>query len=115
MSGTCTVKDGRPTITVTDDNNDFFQKVTMTLELTPAKDRLLSFAVETGEDEEEITWHLSYDSSAPAKGTSAKLVVNGSTYRVSGKTTALEIDSDGSKVTEIIPFGGTVKCAERDW
>ncbi|PFG16008.1 hypothetical protein ATK74_0533 [Propionicimonas paludicola] len=115
MEGTCTRKDGRPVITVTDEANDFFTKVTLTAELAPAKDRLLSFAVETGEDSEEITWHLSYNSSKPAKGTSAKLVVNGSTYRISGNTTAVEIDSDGTKTTEIIPFGATVKCADQEW
>lgn len=115
MSGTCTQQDGQPVITVTDEANDFFEHVSLSLVLSTAKDRLVSFAVETGQDSEEITWHLSYDAAQPAKGTSAKLVVNGSTYRVSGSATAVEIDSDGAKTTEIIPFGATVKCADRNW
>lgn len=115
MTGTCAQVDGKPTITVTDESNDFYQTVSMTIVLTSAKDRLSSFAVETGEDGEEITWHLGYDAAKPAKGTSAKLVVNGSTYRVSGNTTVVEIDADGAKTTEVIPFGATVKCASLDW
>ena len=115
MTGTCSQVKGVPTIVVTDEANDFFETVTVTLVLAPAKDRLLSLAVETGQDSEEITWHLAYDSAKPAKGTSAKLVVNGSTYRVSGNTTAVEIDADGAKTTEIIPFGATVKCADLGW
>lgn len=115
MAGTCTVQDGLPTLTVTDEANDFFERVTVTVVLNPAKSRLLTFGVETGEDSEGTTWKLGYDSSAPAKGTSAKLVVNGSTYRVSGNATAVEVDSDGGKRTEVIPFGATVKCADLDW
>lgn len=115
MTGTCSQVNGLPTITVSDEANDFFETVAFTLVLTPAKDRLLSLAVETGQDSEEITWHLAYDAAKPAKGTSAKLVVNGSTYRVSGSTTAVEIDADGAKTTEIIPFGATVKCADLGW
>ena len=115
MSGTCSRVDGLPTLSVIDESNDFFQTVSLTMVLNPAKDRLVSLAVETGEDSEEITWHLKYEAAKPAKGTSADLVVNGSTYRVSGNATAVEIDADGGKVTEIIPFGATVKCAERDW
>lgn len=115
MAGTCSQQDGQPTITVTDESNDFFETVSLTLVLTTAKDRLVSLSVKTGQDSEEITWQLDFDAAKPVKGTSAKLVVNGSTYRVSGSATAVETDADGGKTTEIIPFGATVKCADRDW
>ncbi len=114
LAGRCETKSGAPTVTLADHKNDFYGTVDVTLVLKSGKAAVDSVDITFGEDSEGFTWKLSYDSAAPAAGTSAKLAVSGSTYKVSGKVKALETRK-GKKLEEVLPFTLVAKCAGSQW
>lgn len=114
MVGTCGSVDGLPTLVLADHKNDFFGTVDVTIVLTAAKNGLASIAAQLGEDSEGITRELTYDSAAPAKGTSAKFKATGNTYKMSGKAKVVEND-EGAKTTSVIPFSITAACVNANW
>ena len=108
LVGTCAVTNGKPTVTLADNNNDFYGTVDLAVVLDADAGQVARIAGAFGEDAELITRKLVH----PVKGTSAKLVASGGTYRVSGK---LMVYEDASKKGSLIPFNLTAKCASSNW
>lgn len=114
LTGTCQRRAGGPTLTVADHANDFFQTVDVTIVLTPTVDGITSISAAFGEDSENISRALAYQTASPIKGTSATFRASGNTYKVSGK--AQVVENDGvAKTRSILPFSITVTCASADW
>jgi hypothetical protein len=109
---TCTTVKGSPTIVLTDNNNDFFGTVDLTLVLNFAASAVASIDGEFGEDSEGITRKLAFSAARPAKGASAVLTTTGMTYKVAGKAMVYE---DGAQQGSLIPYSITAKCASVDW
>ncbi|MGB7962019.1 MAG: hypothetical protein WCF12_03535 [Propionicimonas sp.] len=109
---TCKTVGGAPTLVLTDNNNDFFGTVDLTVALNSAASAVTSIAGEFGEDSEGITRKLVFAAAKPAKGTSAVLTTSGLTYKVAGTAMVYE---DGAKQGSLIPYSITAKCASKDW
>lgn len=109
---TCRTAKGLPTIVLTDNNNDFFGTVDLTLVLNPAARAVALIDGEFGEDSEGITRKLAFSAARPAKGASAVLTTSGMTYKVAGKAMVYE---DGAKQGSLVPYSITAKCASVDW
>lgn len=109
---TCKTAKGSPTIVLTDNNNDFFGTVDVTLVLNSAASAVASIDGVFGEDSEGITRKLAFAAARPAKGASAVLTKSGMTYKVVGKAMVYE---DGAKQGSLIPYSITAKCASSDW
>lgn len=111
LTGTCHVVDGVPTLELADHSNEFFGTVDVVIELSPERDAVASLTADLGEDFEQIERRISYDAEKPAKGTSTKLTVSGSTYKLTGKAKNVEEGKDAGT----IPFAITATCAGSDW
>lgn len=111
LVSTCTTISGSPTIVLTDNNNDFFGTVDLTLVLNSAAKAVVSIDGEFGEDSEGITRKLAFAAARP-KGATAGLTTSGMTYKVAGKIMVYE---DGAKQGSLIPYSITAKCASKDW
>ena len=106
--GTCAVVGGKPTVTLADHKNDFYNTVDLTVVLVADGGDVASIAGAFGEDSELVTRTLVH----PDKGTSAHLVTSGGDYRISGSAMLLE---NGSKTGTLIPYSIIAKCAKSDW
>lgn len=111
LTGTCQNKAGMPTLTVADHKNDFFHTVDATVVLSGDKSAVSTVTIALGEDSEEITRTITYDSAKPATGVSAKLSVKGPLYTVTGKLANAE---DGTPAGTI-PVTLVITCASTKW
>lgn len=112
LSGTCTKVDGVPVLSLADEKNDFYGLVTVSVRLAGDARSVAAVNAELGEDSEGITRTLAFDGAKPASGTSAKLVVKGRQYAVTGKVLLTEA---GATKGEVTPFSVTVTCAPGTW
>lgn len=108
FAGTCTVGETIK-IVVGDHANDFYGTVDLTAVIDADATTVLSVLAVFGEDSEEISREISYDSDSPAKGTSAKLTAAGQRYRISGTGLAVESD-DGKESSRLIPYSLDLTC-----
>lgn len=111
LTGTCQTKAGAPTLTVADKKNDFFNTVDVVLVLAGGKKSVARVTIELGEDSELITRTLTYDAAKPVSGTSAKLTVNASTYKVTGRLA----NAENGTAAGTMPVVLTVACASGSW
>lgn len=111
LKGTCQTRGGRPTLTVSDPKNDFYETVTMTAVLNGAKKKVVSVTGEFGEDSEGIVRKLTVGAAGEGKGTSATLKVVGDTYRVTGRGRVYE----NGRAAGFIPFTLTTTCVTSRW
>ncbi len=111
FTGGCRTQGGAPTITLTDSRNDFYNTVELKVVLAADKAAVRSISGDFGEDSELIVRKLGYDGENPAKGTSAKVKLSGTTWTISGTAEMLE---DGAAV-DPIPFTIKARCADQDW
>jgi hypothetical protein len=109
FAGTCAVVGGKPTVTLADHKNDFYNTVDLTIVLVADGGEVASIAGAFGEDSEKLVTRTLVH---PDKGTSAHLVVSGGEYRISGNGMLYE---DGSKNGTLIPYSIIAKCAKSDW
>jgi hypothetical protein len=107
--GTCAVVGGKPTVTLADHKNDFYNTVDLTVVLVADGGDVASIAGAFGEDSEKLVTRTLVH---PDKGTSAHLVTSGGEYRISGNGMLYE---DGSKNGTLIPYNIIAKCAKSDW
>lgn len=113
FSGSCALVDDLPTLSLADQNNDFFGTVSMAIVLEADQGAVRAVKASLGEDTEGITRRLVYQSSPKVKGTSANLVASGGTdFTVTGTAMVFE---DASTKGTLIPFSVSVKCASADW
>ena len=108
FTGTCTAGD-TITIAVADRANDFYGTVDLTVVLDAAATKVASMTAIFGEDSEGITRRISYDGTAPAKGTSAELTAAGQRYQLSGTGLAVET-RDGKDSSRPIPYSLDLTC-----
>jgi len=111
FTGTCTMGD-QPVLELADHKNDFYSTVDLTIVLSSADGTVSTLLAVFGEDSEQITRDLAYSAVNTVTGTSAKLTVSGSTYRVAGTAQATE-DRYGKKTTRLIPFTVKVNCGSK--
>lgn len=109
LVGTCSGVDGKPTVTLADHRNDFYNTVDLTVVLASDGGDVASIAGDFGEDTEKLVTRTLVH---PDNGTSAHLVVSGGEYRISGNGMLYE---DGSKNGTLIPYSIIAKCAKSDW
>jgi len=109
FAGTCAVVGGKPTVTLADHKNDFYNTVDLTVVLAADGGDVASIAGAFGEDSEKLVTRTLVH---PDKGTSAHLVTSGGEYRISGSAMLYE---DGSKNGTLIPYSIIAKCAKSDW
>ena len=109
FAGTCAVVGGKPTVTLEDHKNDFYNTVDLTVVLAADGGDVASIAGAFGEDSEKLVTRTLVH---PDKGTSAHLVTSGGEYRISGSAMLYE---DGSKNGTLIPYSIIAKCAKSDW
>jgi hypothetical protein len=107
--GTCAVVSGKPTVTLADHKNDFYNTVDLTVVLVADGGDVASIAGAFGEDSEKLVTRTLVH---PDKGTSAHLVTSGGEYRITGSAMLYE---DGSKNGSLIPYSIIAKCAKGDW
>ncbi len=108
FTGTCTVGDTIK-IAVGDHANDFYGTVDVTVVLNGDATKVASVMAVFGEDTEGISRQISYNGSAPAKGTSAKLTAAGQRYQVSGNGLAVET-RNGKDSSRLIPYSLDLTC-----
>lgn len=108
FSGTCTVGDTIK-IAVGDHANDFYGTVDVTVVLDAAATKVNSMTAVFGEDSEGITRQISYNGSAPAKGTSGKLTAAGQRYQISGTGLAVETRNNKNS-SRLIPYALDLTC-----
>lgn len=109
FTGTCAVVGGKPTVTLADHKNDFYNTVDLTIVLVADGGDVASIAGAFGEEGEKLVTRTLVH---PDKGTSAKLVASGGKYRISGNGMLYE---NGSKNGTLIPYSIIAKCAKGDW
>lgn len=112
LAGTCELKAGKPVVSLSDQKNDFFGTVDVTVTLATDGGAVSSINADFGEDSELITRKLSYQDSPRAEGSSAVLVTSGGTYTITGKAMMFE---DAATTGSLIPFSITARCASGDW
>ena len=111
LKGTCQTRGGRPTITLNDPKNDFYETVAMTVVLNGARKKVVSVTGEFGEDTEGIVRRLTVGAAGEGTGTSASLTVNGTGYRVAGRGRVYET----GKSAGTLPFTLTTTCVTSRW
>ncbi len=107
--GTCAVVGGKPTVTLADHKNDFYNTVDLTIVLAEDGGDVASISGAFGEESEKLTTRTLVH---PDKGTSARLVVSDGEYRIGGNAMLYE---GGSKSGSLIPYSITATCAKSDW
>lgn len=108
LVGVCVPAGAPDTLKLSDRKNDFFGTIGVALMLDEERDGVASLTIQLGEDSELIKRELTYSAAKPAKGTSAKLVVNGRTYKVTGKAQNFEDGEDAGTM----PYSLTITCAK---
>ena len=109
LKGTCQNRAGRPTLTLDDPRNDFYETVGMTVVLNGARTKVVSVTGAFGEDSEGIVRRLTVGASGEGKGTGATLKVTGTSHRVTGRGQVYE----NGRATDVIPFTLTATCSGR--
>lgn len=109
LKGTCQNRAGRPTLTLDDPRNDFYETVAMTVVLNGARTKVVSVTGAFGEDSEGIVRRLTVGASGEGKGTGATLKVTGTSHRVTGRGQVYE----NGRATDVIPFTLTTTCSGR--
>ena len=109
LNGTCQNRAGRPTLTLDDPRNDFYETVGMTVVLNGARTKVVSVTGAFGEDSEGIVRRLTVGASGEGKGTGATLKVTGTSHRVTGRGQVYE----NGRATDVIPFTLTTTCSGR--
>lgn len=109
LKGTCQNRAGRPTLTLNDPRNDFYETVAMAVVLNGARTKVASVTGEFGEDSEGIVRRLTVGASGEGKGTGATLKVTGGKHVVTGRGQVYE----NGRATEVIPFTLTTTCSGR--
>jgi hypothetical protein len=109
MTGTCTTADPM-TVTLSDPKNDFYHSVDVTVVIDKANLELDSVSIITGADSEGGVHKVTYSTTAPADGTSARLIGSGPDYEITGTMTDQD-SPHGKPTTNLIPVVIKVRCA----
>lgn len=109
LKGSCQARAGRPTITLTDPKNDFFETVALTVVLNDKRTKVVTVTGAFGEDSEGIVRKLTVGAAGERKGTGATLTTTGSGLRVNGRGQMHE----NGRATEVTPFILTATCTGR--
>ncbi len=108
MTGSCTTADPM-TVTLSDPKNDFYSTVDVTVIIDKANLELDSVAIITGADAEGGIHKVTYATTAPVEGTSARLIGAGPGYEITG-TMADQDSPHGKPVTNLIPVALKFRC-----
>ena len=111
LKGTCQVRAGRPTLSLDDPRNDFFETVAITVVLNTARTKVVAVTGEFGEDSEGIVRRLTVGASGEGKGTGAALKTTGSSHRITGRGQVYE----NGRATDVMPFTLTAACSGARW
>lgn len=102
LVGVCS-KSSNLSITLSDPKNDFYESLDLAVLIDPMSRQVISVTGDLGADSEGFTWHLSYDSTAPAAGTSAKVTGSDRAYTISGVLASAQT-RHGKTTTQNLPF-----------
>lgn len=102
LVGVCS-KSSNLSITLSDPKNDFYESLDLTVLIDPMQSQVISVTGDLGADSEGFTWHLSYDSTAPAAGTSANVTGSDRGYTISGVLASAQT-RHGKTTTQNLPF-----------
>jgi hypothetical protein len=108
LVGVCS-RNSNLSVTLSDPKNDFYESLDLAVLLDPAQNQVISVTGDLGADSEGFTWHLSYDSTAPAAGTSATLTGSDRGYTITGVLASAQT-RHGKTTTQDLPFTLKLAC-----
>lgn len=108
LTGVCS-KTTNLSVTLSGPRNDFYESVDLAVLLDPNQNQVISVTGDLGTDSEGFTWHLSYDSTAPAPGTSATLTGRDGNYTINGVLASVQ-SRHGKTTTADVPFTLIMAC-----